>query len=291
MPGVRVVAWALEHAYYGGESAHGSITAGDGVLTAADGTFMYPGVVQCYEFRIDTDAWYLAEESARWRDGTEPVIVVRPRAAVAGRVVDESGKGVPFAEVWGGARGRIERAHHTRADAGGRFLLPGLAVGWPDLEVKGKAGALRGKMNVEGDSGSDIADLTLRLVRTRFVSGRLVDGSGCPVAGVRVSLDWREEREDHTLLCSRSDVSDEGGSFVVADLPERELELDFRAGGLDADPSGAVVPTWRAWTWARSRSGRHRRVPSPCASSMSTAHRSRPRSSMESLLTRRVSVR
>ena len=102
VPGVRVVAWALEHAYYGGESAHGSITAGDGVLTAADGTFMYPGVVQCYEFRIDTDAWYLAEESARWRDGTEPVIVVRPRAAVAGRVVDESGKGVPFAEVWGG---------------------------------------------------------------------------------------------------------------------------------------------------------------------------------------------
>lgn len=179
-------------------------------------------------------------------------VVVRlvPARSIQGRVVDADGAPVPAAvpvraealdaedvealRVLGRAPGDdwtgTKAAAETRAD--GTFVLDGL-------------GAFRFRL-VAGGSNTDYVEtahpdpvpagttgLDVRVPKGQPVGGRLLDGKGKPLPGVRVSVAGAK---------ARTNTGDDG-SFVLRGIKEATVRLNARIGGKDIDLGTHPVPS------------------------------------------------
>jgi hypothetical protein len=183
--------------------------------------------------------------------GSKDVVVrLVPARSIAGRVVDADGAaapaGVPVraeaadAEGVDGVRlpGRApgadwtgtSAAAETRAD--GSFVLEGL-------------GAFSFRL-VAGGSNTDYVEtahpdpvaagttgLEVRVPKGQAVMGRLLDGKGKPMPGVRVSVAGTK---------ARTNTGDDG-SFLLRGLREGTVRLTARVGGKDVDLGAHPVPS------------------------------------------------
>lgn len=190
--------------------------------------------------------------------GSEPVdlgtLLLGPGAAVAGRVADPGGEGIPGAELWvlrdlersEAATGlAIERPPDARTDEQGHFLLGDLAPGQP-IDLLGDGAGYLPALTRGLRPPSDAVQVTLR--RAARVSGEVVGEEGQPVSRARVEIWHREDLPPGQRSLETSvhfAATDEHGQFVFEDLvpgawdisalapayrPSEVIELDLAGG-------------------------------------------------------------
>jgi protocatechuate 3,4-dioxygenase beta subunit/peroxiredoxin len=146
-------------------------------------------------------------------------------ASVSGRVTDAAGKPLRDAEVklieWAYDSGT--EGARTRTDAQGRYAFPGL---WTDMrytvDATTEGFGHRYSQTVELRPGEalKVDDLALRKA-DRVLAGRVVSGTGDPVAGVELYLNGRESAQV-------SQVTDRDGRFRFEGLVDEEISLTAR---------------------------------------------------------------
>ncbi len=106
---------------------------------------------------------------------------------IAGRVVDDDGKGIPDVRVWidtrRGRRGQVE-GHRTNSDASGAFRLEGLTPGGHRLKLVLSAEYLGPR---EVSATTDDTDLTLSYTRGAVIAGQLLGPDGKGIENVEMS--------------------------------------------------------------------------------------------------------
>jgi hypothetical protein len=165
------------------------------------------------------------------RPGTAVELFLMPGAAISGVVRDEAGKPVKGAVVRAMPEGIgpfLPPAERT--DASGRFVVAGLEAGsYMVVAREGPRAPAVSAVRVEA-TGDAAADLTL--TEGGFVTGRLVDAAGKPVAG-RVRLSSIDGTVLHMLLQDLVEAQAGGdGRFVLGPTPQGDLVLQASAAGL-----------------------------------------------------------
>ena len=163
--------------------------------------------------------------------GSAVELFLMPGATISGTVRDDAGKPVKGAVVRAMPEGFgpfLPPAE--RADAGGRFVIAGLEAGSYVLVAReGTRAPAVAAVRVEatGDAGAD-----LTLAEGGFITGRLVDAGGKPVAG-RVRLSSVDGTLLHVLLQDLVQTqAGTDGRFVLGPTPPGELVLKASAAGL-----------------------------------------------------------
>jgi hypothetical protein len=130
-----------------------------------------------------------------------------PALRVEGIVQDQSGKGVPDAELRFVDSGRIDPARILKTDENGRFNFVAPQPGEISMMVQAKGYRTRlQSISVEPENRS----VTLMLAKTSPFRGRVMDQSQQPVVGARVRVDsW-----NGTKLIQWQALTDEAGRFV-----------------------------------------------------------------------------
>ena len=157
----------------------------------------------------------------------EPEVEHLEAGALAGQVVDTSGRPVAGAKVF------AEEAI-TRADDQGRFIFDDLPAErlrvdtTADGHQRGGVDEL-GRPTIDLSDGEPIDDLELVLPRAASVSGRVVAG-GEPVEGAELSLSYvfsegLQGRELDPFIISQVATSGEDGRFSAADIAPGRLQI------------------------------------------------------------------
>jgi len=191
--------------------------------TAADGSFRIGGLAA----GAHDLSYTIPHQSARWAwarssptatgvaAGTEGVILRLSGSLIRGRLVDAAGAPVLRRRVIAQMRnapsvqGPAYGSAFADTDGQGRFWLVQLLPGVYDLQVVGHR-ALHGATGIE--AGPE--QRTVRLLTGTAIAGRLVDETGAPMGGVRVSLSESAPRWD-TL---QSATTRHDGTFRLVDL-------------------------------------------------------------------------
>ena len=166
-----------------------------------------------------------AERKARMGDDVELFLV--PGATLAGTVRDDEGRPVKGATVRaeGDRPGRVPPAERT--DVRGEFLMSGIRpTAYTVLAREGGRAPGIAAVVVEPDAE---ARVSLVLSEGGFVTGRVVDSDGRPLAGrLRV-----EVVDGHRLSSSASDLmlatAKAGGSFFIGPLPVGTIGIGVSA--------------------------------------------------------------
>jgi len=163
--------------------------------------------------------------------GSAVELFLMPGATISGTVRDEAGRPVKGAVVRAMPEGFgpfLPPAERT--DAGGRFVLAGLEAGsYVVVAREGTRAPAVSAVKVEA-TGDAAADLTL--AEGGFVTGRLVDAGGKPVAG-RVRLSSLDGVALHVLLHDLLQTqAGSDGRFGLGPTPPGDLVLQASAAGL-----------------------------------------------------------
>lgn len=110
-------------------------------------------------------------------------------STLAGHVVDESGAGIPDAQVevrFGGAEGEIfDELRETETDATGAFVLEGAP--WGRLQLRAEArGRLKTRKNIEVAEGEALEGLEIVLESGASIAGRVRFADGSPAVGANL---------------------------------------------------------------------------------------------------------
>jgi RNA polymerase sigma factor (sigma-70 family) len=171
-----------------------------------------------------------------------------PGGAIAGRVVDADGRGVPHAEVSVGdaslSRGEVEQRryeHYVEAppraltDADGSFRLHGVGEGFWRVWASGAEWLASASAPVEVRAGLESSGVEIALeplTDARQVRGVVLDPDGAPVPHAR--LDFTRRDAGTTMSGDRS--ADERGRFEWTLRPSARMELTA------SDPEGRFGP-------------------------------------------------
>lgn len=165
-------------------------------------------------------------------------VVLTPGVTVRGRVVDETGAGVPSANIFSGSSGApMLREPRAQSDGEGYFLIPDLPADQPLLL---QARADRYVASLPTRVPMPPPELVeLKVLRGRTLAGRVVDeASAGPVAGAQVAASQREQRSfAGASMMGLGRVfaggeTDEQGSFLLEGLPPGEnISLFASAAG------------------------------------------------------------
>jgi protocatechuate 3,4-dioxygenase beta subunit len=214
--------------------------------SASDGSFTIAGLqAATYELTLTSDQHASPLEALVVtvppdRD-VEGVRVTLPRGGtIEGIVVDTAGK--PMAAV------RVEAAgagHYAMTDPQGKFRIPALTPSIAHLALETDRG--RRLIATDGVKEIDIRDgktTFTRIVVKRpdgFVSGRVVDGDGKPIAGALVDADVGDFGPRLTILSPETAVmTDAQGRFLILGLGEGPFSLRARGGAKEARLSGVA---------------------------------------------------
>jgi uncharacterized GH25 family protein len=169
------------------------------------------------------DGWGMQSTPAKTGDKAVRIVLPAP-GGLTGKIVLEGGKPPSLANVQAGA-------HPATPAPGGVFTLKDLAPGTYDVTLHGPEFAEYVKHDVEVKPGA-VTDLgTITVPRGRSLAGRVVDGSGTPVAGARIKLgemlfsasgvDDAKAASFEDMSGIRSAVSDQDGHFVIVGVPKK----------------------------------------------------------------------
>jgi BlaR1 peptidase M56/Carboxypeptidase regulatory-like domain len=156
-------------------------------------------------------------------------LVGRPEGgSVQGVVTDEAGKPIAGAKLinQGGSSSLV---HETTSDAQGRFTIDDLyesTFGY-EVVVRAKGFAPQAVTVVPGPA-DDPAQVAVKLEPGHQIRGRVVNASGQPIAGVRVS--YAHGDRFHAPNIGGQETSDAQGNFAIDSLPAA-CPFDFTADG------------------------------------------------------------
>lgn len=240
LQGVRVVAL-------------GMMCAGEAVSTNEEGAYVlptfgptaalaatFPGYVHGYgSLTLEED------DVARDPDGRRVVdLVMQPAGRLRGRVVDESGKPVPGAEVvfvgtTPGLPGELR--NRTITNAAGRYLLDGLQEG-EYLQVLasciGYVDTISNMVDIVAGATGTVADIVM--VRGAALEVTVCDSSGAPIAGARLQVHATREGGAHGVYPQNlhiqpgsfaERIANSKGSVQVANLAKGRVTLTASAPG------------------------------------------------------------
>lgn len=234
--GARVVATSLSEPFPVVDARR------DGVETKADGTFALPAIA--------AGTWRLTATQAERAPGTStPLtvdgvharsgvkIVLEAGAVVRGTVKDSKGAPVASADVRVVVRGaeflRARRDAFTAAD--GTFTIKGLARRAVDVVASHETGS---SAIVPADLATKTeVDVALTLDVTGAIEGTVVDSAGGAIGDAQVVAEpvWSggtADREAWAVRGSSETVTDQGGGFRFAGLPDGEYKIRAsRTGG------------------------------------------------------------
>lgn len=239
---------------------------------------LHPGEVrltaQLKGFAEETLALRLAEGEQR----DDLRIVLKRGATVSGRLFDPKAQPVAGGTVWlSRTVGEQQSGSQTSTtDGEGRFRIEGWPPGPSELQARHpEVGAA--KLDVELASGPNAVDLTL--AAARFVSGRVVDAEGRPLAGSQVELATGSssttkgveadgafsfdpgEPGDYRLSAWRDDLARTTQTVRVGEGPISGLELVLRTGATITGQVLGATPEERGriQIWASTSDSHHRR--------------------------------
>lgn len=216
------------------------------VVTDAKGQFAIPALAAGNHVLVATDEEHAPARSAPVNVGERPVtgveITMRAGGMVAGSVVDDTGKPVPYATVRVGGSGMQERSvipsRQATTDKMGAFELRGLSRAKLAVRAEGDAAA---SAIASVDLTTELAKKDLKLVLDvkGTIAGHVVDETGQPVAEVQVSafpdILAGEAPEALSLAGMSSASTDGAGHFVIRGLPDG----GYRVRAARASGSGA----------------------------------------------------
>jgi RNA polymerase sigma factor (sigma-70 family) len=152
---------------------------------------------------------------------TEMVFLIKKGATLAGRVVDERGKGVAHARIhYGGGTGTYF-SNKGESDGEGYFAFTGLVPTgdiWMHAKAEGLAHRMRGPLALEGEG---LLDLTLSMKREAVVSGVLVDGEGTSIPRYTIFL----EPDFQSRMGGLSAKTNEAGEFTIGNVFEGDFKI------------------------------------------------------------------
>lgn len=174
------------------------------------------------------------------------VVVLRPGAPIAGRVVDQRGRPVAEAEVFAlrdpVTVNSVERTLKGRKPAAtttadGRFTIQDLLPGTPVHLAVRAPGFLAGLVRAVRPPTAQ--PLVIRLEPETTLAGRVVDDRGDPVAGARIELRWQATLpEDAEIRLGepvfRTARSEADGRFELRGIPTGGANLSVAAQGFVA---------------------------------------------------------
>jgi hypothetical protein len=152
--------------------------------------------------------------SIAWPGSSTPRLIVPRAGAVRGLVLTADGTIAAGARVWCDDHGAGD-SHETRADEDGAFHLTGLAPGVVALLARAPGLAPGPAVVLDLLPGEERSDVVLAMRRGSRVVGEVLDASGGPERGARVSA----------LLPRTSVETDEQGRFELDGLAAGRQEL------------------------------------------------------------------
>lgn len=170
-----------------------------------------------------------------------PTLTLSPARTLAGRVVDKGGAplgGVVLTVTGRNAAFRLDRAaSRALSDAGGRFLLRGLAPA-PSYELAASRTGYRAVRTTVAAGG----EVRLVLERARSAHGVVIDARKRPLAGVEVTV--RPSPAGTGPDGAATVLTDGQGRFEVLALPADRVDLEARRQGFAPTfvPGVAVAP-------------------------------------------------
>lgn len=170
------------------------------------------------------------------KDVSGPAIVLSRGIALAGHVVDESGKPVSGAEIIARTIGNDPNFTHdtTRSKRDGSFIVAGFTPKQKvEIQVSKRGFANQNNQDVQTVTVLDMdsTDLKRVLVHESTASGKIVNEAGEPMAGIRVYAVSVVATDIRRTGTSASD-----GSVTVRELAEGEYAFVFRY------PDGQLTP-------------------------------------------------
>jgi protocatechuate 3,4-dioxygenase beta subunit len=174
------------------------------------------------------DGWGKQSTTAKVGDKNIKIMLAAP-GGVVGKLVLESGTAPKLAYV------QVGQNPGTPSNPTGTFEVKELAPGPYDLHVMGPEFAEYVKHDVKIEPGKTLDLGTITVVRGRKLVGKVVDGSGAPIAGAKIKLaemlftgaagedDQAESWEDQAGV--RSSVSDQDGSFSIQGVPQKSTTV------------------------------------------------------------------
>lgn len=229
----KPLAWAL--VWPGDDPGNLTFTGPEGAYTVAE--------------RAGGGAWVQVEAggfqpaSAKLPQGAAriPTLALSPARTLAGRVVDKGGAplaGVVVTVAGRSAAFRLDRAaSRALSDAGGRFLLRGLASA-PSYDLTASRTGYRAAQATVAAAG----EVRLVLERARSAHGVAVDARKRPLAGVEVTV--RPSPAGSGPDGAATVLTDDRGRFEVPALPADRVDLEARRQGFAPTvvPGVAVAP-------------------------------------------------
>ncbi len=225
----------------------GSPTGEGAVWSRADGRFrlsaLSPG--RRYQLAVNQDGFAPASVAADALPAGRPPmparIVLARGATMLGKVQDPEGKPVPGAEltlafyqeamISPGLSWKGTSLVKAVSDATGSFAISHLAIGWFDLQVKGKGFAALSVPRIKVADRAARIDLgTLTLERGAVIEGRATDPSGAPLPEAQVTLSPAPDPLAQGLSVSGASSgtrTDSEGRFRFEDL-RRGARFDLR---------------------------------------------------------------
>lgn len=157
---------------------------------------------------------------------TTAELVLLPGARVAGTVLDEAGKPVAGARVvYSGASDWMQQADDRRdavvSGSDGGFAFPAMPAGSFRFLASHDALAPGSSTLVTLDGKTERTGVTITMAQGATIAGRVVDGSGKPVAGARVRIG--SAQRTMIVAAPRQAYSDDKGHFEISGMPRREL--------------------------------------------------------------------
>jgi uncharacterized GH25 family protein len=209
--------------------------ASDPVLTDTKGQFTFPALAPGSHTLVATDGEHAPARSAPVTVADQPIsnvtITMKAGGTLAGTVVDDTGKPVPFATVRVAGDGQqmwMLDARQATSDRSGHFELHGLARA--KLKARAESDAAASAIaTIDLTTVAEKKDVKLVLDVKGVIAGVVVDDTNQPVAEVQVNafpdILGGSSPESVMLAGMSSATTDGGGRFAIRGLPEGGYRL------------------------------------------------------------------
>jgi protocatechuate 3,4-dioxygenase beta subunit len=218
---------------------------GGRATTGADGRFSIPDIAPGNYTVAAHAKGYSAHSERTWADKgpTEVELRLKKQGSLRGTVVGDDGKPITAFDLQPRSHKRPLDPPYPRMSlmriesAEGEFLLEGLDPGFWCVEAWSQGYALTVGPCVRVRQGQDVVGVVVKLARAATLTGFVVDDSGAPVEGARVSLHANDEPDAEFLRDTEPSAAlgaetrtDAQGRFTLRDLAARafQVEVDHR---------------------------------------------------------------